>query len=98
MKKILFFIFLILPTFANSFDEHYKFDHWAYERIMFGKTESREEAKKLLESYKLNNLEVRDTNKPYLGPIIDGHSHPSCLLYTSPSPRDGLLSRMPSSA
>ena len=26
-------------------------------------------------------------------PMIDG-----CLLYTSPSPRDGLLSRMPSSA
>ena len=26
-----------------------------------------------------------------------GHTHP-CLLYTSPSPRDGLLSRMPSSA
>ena len=25
------------------------------------------------------------------------HAHP-CLLYTSPSPRDGLLSRMPSSA
>ena len=25
-------------------------------------------------------------------------SHYSCLLYTSPSPRDGLLSRMPSSA
>ena len=24
--------------------------------------------------------------------------HRSCLLYTSPSPRDGLLSRMPSSA
>ena len=24
--------------------------------------------------------------------------HYSCLLYTSPSPRDGLLSRMPSSA
>ena len=24
--------------------------------------------------------------------------HPVCLLYTSPSPRDGLLSRMPSSA
>ena len=27
------------------------------------------------------------------GDVIDG-----CLLYTSPSPRDGLLSRMPSSA
>ena len=24
--------------------------------------------------------------------------HRACLLYTSPSPRDGLLSRMPSSA
>ena len=24
--------------------------------------------------------------------------HYTCLLYTSPSPRDGLLSRMPSSA
>ena len=34
---------------------------------------------------------------------ILGFDHPtekdkSCLLYTSPSPRDGLLSRMPSSA
>ena len=28
---------------------------------------------------------------------IDGKAYP-CLLYTSPSPRDGLLSRMPSSA
>ena len=31
---------------------------------------------------------------PYLKPkVVNG-----CLLYTSPSPRDGLLSRMPSSA
>ena len=30
-------------------------------------------------------------------PRIIPHCHP-CLLYTSPSPRDGLLSRMPSSA
>ena len=28
----------------------------------------------------------------------DGTQHVVCLLYTSPSPRDGLLSRMPSSA
>ena len=37
-------------------------------------------------------------------PVLDGNDNPileqvySCLLYTSPSPRDGLLSRMPSSA
>ena len=30
--------------------------------------------------------------------IIAGHGPETCLLYTSPSPRDGLLSRMPSSA
>ena len=31
-------------------------------------------------------------------PHIQGTAHDTCLLYTSPSPRDGLLSRMPSSA
>ena len=30
--------------------------------------------------------------------VMHGRSHMTCLLYTSPSPRDGLLSRMPSSA
>ena len=34
-------------------------------------------------SYRINNLGIRTC---------------ICLLYTSPSPRDGLLSRMPSSA
>src|SRR5664279_2026849 len=29
--------------------------------------------------------------------IVEIHVHVPCLLYTSPSPRDGLLSRMPSS-
>ena len=33
-----------------------------------------------------------------LGNKIKSIETPSCLLYTSPSPRDGLLSRMPSSA
>ena len=40
--------------------------------------------------------ELNDNKKEILE-----HEYPSdliCLLYTSPSPRDGLLSRMPSSA
>ena len=37
--------------------------------------------------------EVRDAVNSALGLMDAG-----CLLYTSPSPRDGLLSRMPSSA
>ena len=35
---------------------------------------------------------------PYRPPTTMNHNLSSCLLYTSPSPRDGLLSRMPSSA
>ena len=42
------------------------------------------------------------TGKSYDLPVINGSVGPKvvdvCLLYTSPSPRDGLLSRMPSSA
>ena len=30
--------------------------------------------------------------------VVPTHEVTDCLLYTSPSPRDGLLSRMPSSA
>ena len=35
---------------------------------------------------------IDDTKSISVGQVLD------CLLYTSPSPRDGLLSRMPSSA
>ena len=38
---------------------------------------------------------VVETITPLLGGLVD---EIICLLYTSPSPRDGLLSRMPSSA
>ena len=34
----------------------------------------------------------------YFSVVISEFLAPYCLLYTSPSPRDGLLSRMPSSA
>ena len=35
---------------------------------------------------------------PVVGPLLFSLDIMACLLYTSPSPRDGLLSRMPSSA
>ena len=40
-------------------------------------------------------------NRKFLAEILYGfiqRDYTNCLLYTSPSPRDGLLSRMPSSA
>ena len=47
-------------------------------------------------SITINNMLVEVVSSfPYLGSLI---TDDACLLYTSPSPRDGLLSRMPSSA
>ena len=37
-------------------------------------------------------------SKYTLKKVVGGPEEYTCLLYTSPSPRDGLLSRMPSSA
>ena len=63
--------------------------------------------------YKLNNLTMKNNTPRYLVSLKDNVVHMFvhlrdigkgqadyviCLLYTSPSPRDGLLSRMPSSA
>ena len=68
--------------------------------------------RKELEMWDLANININKTNKWYLSVgqgmgstlLISNEkkgytlSDRSCLLYTSPSPRDGLLSRMPSSA
>ena len=43
-------------------------------------------------------LELREYAYEWSIPLKDHGQFTSCLLYTSPSPRDGLLSRMPSSA
>ena len=57
----------------------------------------------LSRSYESNgpDVKIRGTAQhvaeKYLQLARDAHSS-GCLLYTSPSPRDGLLSRMPSSA
>ena len=44
------------------------------------------------------SLALRDSIAGANIPTIEVHISNICLLYTSPSPRDGLLSRMPSSA
>ena len=45
--------------------------------------------------YMMEDLNGKTAYKNYTG---CGNTFNCCLLYTSPSPRDGLLSRMPSSA
>ena len=58
-----------------------------------------------LEGNIYTSKEVLQKELDYLWPNVwllmgraDGIPDTGCLLYTSPSPRDGLLSRMPSSA
>ena len=48
----------------------------------------------LAELHRLAEKHVSHASKKYVATAEDKY----CLLYTSPSPRDGLLSRMPSSA
>ena len=57
---------------------------------------SDEEKKKIKGILLLPNVELRMLPVTDKGRLINIHC--ICLLYTSPSPRDGLLSRMPSSA
>ena len=52
-------------------------------------------AVELLDAVKIPNPDKRAFDYPFQ---LSGGQRQSCLLYTSPSPRDGLLSRMPSSA
>ena len=46
----------------------------------------------------ISNIDEYDEYDEYDNMTKSFYEHYSCLLYTSPSPRDGLLSRMPSSA
>ena len=50
----------------------------------------------ILKETNKKNIHIEFISANPTGPLHIGHG--SCLLYTSPSPRDGLLSRMPSSA
>ena len=44
------------------------------------------------------SAKLRDNKIAYMDLYAGPGRYKDCLLYTSPSPRDGLLSRMPSSA
>ena len=44
------------------------------------------------------NVLIKNSGKTSIQVIDNGHGINSCLLYTSPSPRDRTRSRMPSSA
>ena len=48
--------------------------------------------------HQIAGLDFAGAGLGYVLAVRGDVEHIACLLYTSPSPRDGLLSRMPSSA
>ena len=71
-----------------------------YEKVI--KKTRRQQVKEKLEIMKYQSIEFLKNKIKNMSdddiPIIRMKFNSYCLLYTSPSPRDGLLSRMPSSA
>ena len=62
--------------------------------------EDREEIyiSRLREAVAIKGVSAWVENRPKIVEMLEWAKSWACLLYTSPSPRDGLLSRMPSSA
>ena len=61
-----------------------------------------ESSEKIIRNFISSGVDIIEVGVPFSDPMAEGPSiqlgHESCLLYTSPSPRDATLSRMPSSA
>ena len=101
MKKLLFLLFLI-PNLVTAkelvFDCTVQYDKDFH--IISGKPKK---DLKFTNTDPFNDVYQYDPDKEELFDTKGGYSYfceknNCCLLYTSPSPRDGLLSRMPSSA
>ena len=89
----------VLLNFVTCFEQYLTKNNLSYDLSsysLFGniKDSSNNPIKNELVSYHLENF--FKTNAKVITFVKDSIKY--CLLYTSPSPRDGLLSRMPSSA
>ena len=94
-------VLLSEPFLINRIQEIDESSSWRTCQPIFFKTEDKEFEiyKNKLNLLNPNDLKLWKINQaiPSLGMEINGKNNP-CLLYTSPSPRDKRLSRMPSSA
>ena len=85
----------ILEKFKFSFTQIENLSAYMYRLIS---NTWKDELRKKYRSKEINVDEVTYNNIPDTNNLSYDSNINSCLLYTSPSPRDGLLSRMPSSA
>ena len=85
------------PTWAGKF-----LDQWTT-LVMRSRIEPMKKVAQMLRNHRELVLNYFRAKKQFSSGVVEGLNNKvkvtmSCLLYTSPSPRDGLLSRMPSSA
>ena len=87
--------------FESALQAEGKMNEWCTLKIM-GEQLSQEERARYARHLILPEMGEEGQKKLKKSSVIvvgaGGLGSPTCLLYTSPSPRDGLLARMPSSA
>ena len=99
---ILLFLFpLTLPALSQT-------TSWTLDRAVAHAQQNNLQVRQGTIGLDLNDVDVDEAKAAFLPSLNGSASHGynwgqtidpfTCLLYTSPSPRDGLLSRMPSSA
>ena len=94
MKTPLQELFEYESDLTNMFDSDRRVAGALLEYIRTNKKDMLEKEKKFLEKFEQRKAIVEIMEADEKDRLYDE----TCLLYTSPSPRDGLLSRMPSSA
>ena len=88
----------VTEIYSNKLIEKSSLDKSKYEKFKKDYRKNMEKGETVAKSLSTDpDLSLQFDWEPYLDPDLK-KSYPTCLLYTSPSPRDGLLSRMPSSA
>ena len=81
-----------LSLYEKLTEENVKLENWTLETIPENAVTSLDEIVDMVTTTRLS------PGIPIVRNAIQHKNLSTCLLYTSPSPRDGLLSRMPSSA
>ena len=90
-----------LDDWENTFNDHFDSNVFRHKTFFFDEKDEFEHLKEQATSknYKIEiTTSMVATDDRQSRPLLEDFEIHPCLLYTSPSPRDGLLSRMPSSA
>ena len=78
-----------IDNHTEDMEKLFKMDRWSKDHTLY---------EIIINSYERHRNSLKRIQKILEGGTVESGLYTLCLLYTSPSPRDGLLSRMPSSA